>query len=207
MKKQARVVGISMLAVLGIAMGALSASANPVPGESNLVGSRSTLFADALAEARSSGAGQWQILALEAAAETDEVTIDTAREGALRAVACMVDAGFGGEVIESQTARGILPEAILNTNNTAEGFAKADACRFSEDFWISKVFQLQPTAQAALEQFVEERSELLRACLESHGYVTEPGATGAELADKAAQIAFETCNRVNCLSEAGIDVW
>lgn len=164
------------------------------------------LIDTAIEDARDGGASTEQVAMLEKAKEAGEVTLEQARDVMRVTIECFVDSGFEAEYIEDTEPTGFVVPGYrvwrageLSSNDDIV----IDRCDFESNFWVTKVYQTQPSSSQLWIDFVNARAEELRVCLEDAEYETDPDATGAELAQQAAAVAAETEFEVNCLEEIG----
>lgn len=152
---------------------------------------------DVLEAARQGGAGDAQIAVLEEAVETQEVTLDSARQAARNAVQCMSDNGLDASYVEETTSSGV----VIPGYQASGPEDQIAACDTEHAYWVSQLYQIQPSSVQTLEDYADQQEPVLRACLEEAGVATDPEATGSELASRAAVDAPD------CLADAGIDGW
>lgn len=195
-------VSVSVLAVL-------SACAT-TEGPSSRLDEAGAVVAEALDEARAAGAGAAQLADLSAAAESGTLSVESAREAARRAVTCMQQAGIEAEYLEDTLSHGlVLPgyTAHYDTEVDVQSDLQVEACDEQEFRWVNQVYQLQPSSLEAIDAHVEQRAPAILACLVANGIEASAEETGAELAQKASQAAYDSLGEVSCLADAGIDVW
>jgi len=164
-----------------------------------------------IAEAQAEGASQAQLDALGAARVAGRIDIEQMREANAANADCLEDSGFTVTVSDAVQASGfVVPTfdaAYPSDLSTAQGDAIVDNCDIQNLHWISAAYQLQPEARDKVGAYVLSLEPDLRTCLEDHGYSTDPGATGWDLAMQALQVLKDThgTESVDCLSEVGID--
>jgi len=163
-----------------------------------------SVFAEALTEAREHGAGDAQIADLEAAVNDQEISIEAAREAARRTVQCMTDAGLDAGYVESTKYSGLVVPGYQVSLGTGgpEAESQIHACDVQEGFWVNMLYQTQPIAIQAKEDFAQQQEPVLRACLDAKGIDTAPEASGVDLVNLSLREA-----RLDCLAEAGITSW
>jgi hypothetical protein len=158
-------------------------------------------------EALAAGASEEQLSMLEVAKETGSVPLDDARTAARNAVQCMEDAGVVAEYTEETTSAGlVLPNyraQIPDDQPVAEQLIVA--CDEQEFLWVGKLYALQPSSTAVMDEHVEERLPMLRACLDQSGVAVDAEATRAELFEAAAKLLEDSGWETDCFKEAGID--
>lgn len=166
------------------------------------------MIAEALADAQDARASDAQVATLEQAVAAGGVAIEEVREAARRAIACMVDVGLDARYEEKTLSHGVVvPGYVVHHEAEAEVDAQIDACDERELHWVSKAYQLQPSSVEAVEQLVEQRAPIIRSCLEDNGVQTSPDDSGQDLATRASQAMQDSAGAVNCLADAGVDVW
>lgn len=168
------------------------------------------VLGEALDEAQAAGAGAAQLADLRAAVDSGTISVESAREAARRAVACMQAAGIDADYQEDTLSHGlVLPgyTAHYDTEVDVHADIQVEACDEQEFRWVNQVYQLQPSSVEAVDAYVEQQAPALLACLEANGIEASADETGAELAQKAVQASYDSLGEVSCLAEAGIDVW
>lgn len=191
-----------VLATLGVALStAMMTGCAGVPETGT---SPDSVFSEALTEAREQGAGDAQIADLEAAVNDQEMSIETAREAARRTVQCMTDAGLNAGYVESTKYSGLVVpgyQVSLGAGGPEEE-GQIQACDVKEGFWVNMLYQTQPIAIQAKEDFAQQQKPVLRACLDANGIDTVPEASGVDLVNLSLRE-----DRLDCLAEAGITSW
>jgi hypothetical protein len=175
------------------------------------VGPTNGRFADDLAvaieDAEANGAGETQLSVLRHAQEVGGVTLEDARAAARAAVECMQDAGVDATYQEETEESGlVVPGYVAGwTNGQAVPLAVIDACDQRDSFWVSMIYQTQPSSLESNDAYLERQLPVLIACLNDHGYTTDPSASPADLVRHALDVANQTGGTIDCVSEAGID--
>lgn len=187
---------------LGVALlTAMAAGCTGVPETGTSSGS---VFSETLVEARDGGAGDAQLADLEEAVSEQEISIETAREAARRTVQCMNDAGLDAGYVENTKYSGLVVPGYHVSLGTSGSDAEAQiqACDVKEGFWVNMLYQTQPIAIEAKEEFADQQEPVLRACLEGMGIDTDPEASGVDLVNQSLRDSG-----FDCLAEAGITSW
>lgn len=195
----------SLLLAAGV-LGLATLTACASQSDNDVAGAFDVLVNEAHAEAQASGAAQSQLSLLTEAQDLGEMPVESARAAVNATVECFEIAGLNGEVIESTGRDGVvIPGYSVSVEGSwgPEHDAAASDCERQHSAWVDKVYQLQPSVQAAREQYVESIADDLRACLEDAGYETETDASGVELSQRAGDVASETRGEVDCLRTTG----
>jgi hypothetical protein len=168
----------------------------------------STVFVAALEDAREGAASEAQLASLQQAVVDGALEIEQVREAARLTISCMEAAGLDARYDETTMSHGVVVPGYLVEHGPGQDVdAEVESCDEREFHWVSKAYQLQPSSVEAAERFVEQRAPVIRACLEESGIVTRTRDTGHDLAAKASHVMSESGGAVNCLAEAGVDVW
>lgn len=198
-------IALSLLGVLAIAACGLTTSSDSTDTFDQRI-------AAAIEDAQSNGASEQQIEALRAAQEQGYVSFDIARDAALASIDCMARSGVDATYSERDDGSGVkIPTfvASLAGGNQDAISAIVDSCSRTEEAWVSKMYQLQPSTQNARDENLTRALPAIRQCLESHGVAIEDDASRDEVVQAAAELARETgtgagTTPVDCLVEAGV---
>ncbi|MCB2411461.1 hypothetical protein LGT39_01190 [Demequina sp. TTPB684] len=170
----------------------------------------SAAFADQVAaiieQAEAGGAGDAQMAILRHAQAEGELSLEDARTAARAAVQCMTEAGVLAGYGESASRSGlVVPEWSAEA---AMGDEELDlairVCDEQEASWVNQLYQTQPSSLAFTEESIEQTAPLVRSCLESNGYPTDPSASPADVIAQALEVDSDTGSAVDCITEAGI---
>ncbi len=199
------------VALVATAVAVLTAGCGGGPAVSDDV-SFDTKIEDALAEAKSGGASVHQIEVLESAQESGGVTLLDVRQSAYAALTCMESAGLRAEYDEREKSSGLVvpgylvalsePASAIDAGEDEEMLA--EQCDTSEYYWVSKVYQTQPTSVAEQEQVIEERSPEIRLCLEEAGHPVSPDASASEIDQQSISVLTESEGAVDCVIGSGL---
>mgnify|MGYP000882044766 CR=1 FL=1 len=120
----------------------------------------------------------------------------------------MVSSGLSARYEENTLSYGLaVPGYAVDHAAGVDSDAEVDACDRREFFWVSQVYQLQPSSRALVQHYVDQKAPLLRACLEKNGVKLAGNLSGSDLANRASQEMVNSGGKVNCLADVGIDVW
>lgn len=120
----------------------------------------------------------------------------------------MVSSGLNARYEESTLSYGLtVPGYTIDHAAGADTDAEVDACDRRKFFWVSQVYQLQPSSRELVRHYVDQKAPLLRACLEKNGAKLADNLSGSDLANRASQEMVNSGGKVNCLADVGIDVW
>lgn len=183
------------------------ASCTPAAPQESPTEDPAAIFSEALAQAREGGASPAQVAVLETAADAGDLPVETAREATRRTLDCFASSGIDAEYTEEKRPWGLILPGYQAATETSESETALDACVKRESYWVSMVYQTQPSSMRLLHNYAEQQSDILRDCLKRNGYDPPADATGVELGDQASKVAYETHGRVACLAEAGITAW
>jgi len=164
-------------------------------------------IAAAIQEAEAGGASDAQLAILRKAQLEGELPIEDARAAARAAVECMTEAGISAYYGENHRKSGLVvpgysAEWIMGDD---EQNAVIDACDQRENFWVSSVYQTQPSSLELTDGYRAQQAPILRSCLERNGYATDPDASPLDLMRQAIQVEVDTDSAVDCLTEAEIE--
>jgi hypothetical protein len=178
-------------------------------------GSFDIAIAAVIADARAGGASDQQLAVLTEARGLGDLSTESVRESARRAVQCMADARVNATVSETTGASGLVvpgyTAALGQSAATHEEMDAAqrvvDGCDRREFSWVSSFYQTQPSSQAMTDALLARKAPELRACLERKGKlgVLDQDSTPYEIAQQASLARIETNGDVDCLTEVGID--
>lgn len=176
-------------------------------GADSSTGSSTQSFADAVAttidDAKAGNAGDEQIAILEHAREEGVLTFEDALSAILAEMDCVTSGGGTVEYYEQRQSSGFVIPAYLVLADDDAGLEAINpvvtSCNTRHSFWVNRLYQLQPSSLQVRDAFVEEAAPQMRACLEEHGYVIEPDATGAELSAIAIKVYVESGEAVDCV--------
>jgi len=177
------------------------------PTQSTEPESFADVVAAAIQEAEAGGAGDAQLAILRKAQLEGELPIEDARAAARAAVECMTEAGISAYYGENHRKSGLVvpgysAEWIMGDD---EQNAVIDACDQRENFWVSSVYQTQPSSLELTDGYRAQQAPILRSCLERNGYATDPDASPLDLMRQAIQVEVDTDSAVDCLTEAEIE--
>ncbi len=161
----------------------------------------------AIADATDAGASAQQLDILERAATDGGVTFEDAKIAATSAMACMANQGVTANYKEKALANGVTIPAYAVQDHKSDGgdvVQVMDQCETTESFWVSMLYQMQPTSVEANLAFIEKQAPVIRQCLEDAGYDTDPKASGMELVKESSDIAGQTGGGVSCAVDAGV---
>lgn len=156
----------------------------------------------ALASAQDGGASEAQLEILRDAQVAGIVTLEQARQATFAGIDCIVAGGGYASYFEQVEPSGfVLPNAMTEAPDEKSLEAMEpliDKCVEQESFWVNNIYQLQPTSQDIRDAYLEQQAPIMRECLESNGYATDPEATALELLWQAHQVWRDTNGAVNC---------
>ncbi len=165
-----------------------------------------TTFADqvktAIEQAEAGGASDDQLNILREAQVEGVLTFEQAHSAALATLDCYIEGGGSGRYFENVEESGLVVPmymALADDDATLTRLEPLmDACGTREGFWVNKLYQLQPVSQATRDAYLRKQGPVIRACLEDHGFATDPLATPEELVQQAMQVNFDTNGATSC---------
>lgn len=166
------------------------------------------LISDAINEALDEGATAEQIELLREAHKHGEVTLENARAANRATVRCFIESGFEAEYLDNTGGRALVVPgySVWKSGTLSESDDMLiEECDTANVAWVNKVYQVQPASVKRIDGFVNDAADELRKCLEDSGVVTDPEATGVELAQQAGRIAGESDVSVDCLAQ--VEAW
>jgi len=194
----------AFVALMGclLASGCAGGTASPSGG----VGDDPTSFADqvkvAIEQAEAGGASDDQLSILREAQDEGVLTFEQAHSAALATLDCYIEGGGSGRYYENVEDSGLVVPmymALAKDDATLTRLEPLmDACGTREGFWVNKLYQLQPVSQETRDAYLRKQGPVIRACLEDHGYATDPSATPEELVQQAMKVDFDTNGATNC---------
>lgn len=189
--------GILFVALFAV-VGCASESNNPETTEF------SEMVATALEEARAGGASEDQLEILERARDRGHVTYEQTRAAVAATLECTSAQGVVGTFNEINQANGInLPayEVDASPPNAAQVL---EGCETLESFWVWYLYQVQPVAIEANDDYIESRRSDILACFDRAGDPLGAEATVDEIKQHNTQVARNTNSRFECLLEVGV---
>jgi hypothetical protein len=162
-------------------------------------------IAAAIQEAEAGGAGDVQLAILRNAQSEGELSLEDARAATRAAVECVNDAGSAAIFEERTEFSGLVVPGYSSLSDTPEQDAIAEACRVQEDLWVSQVYRSQPSSLELTDGYRAQQAPILRSCLESHGYATDPDASPVDLMKQALELSHDSDSAAECLTEAKIE--
>lgn len=163
-----------------------------------------------IADARAGDASEGQIELLSRARSDGDMRVELMRSAAHATVACAEAAGVAASFTEDTYSDGwVLPGYTYAYSSERSDDATdsiVSQCAQDEFAWAYLLYEKQPRALETSEAFLRLREAELRTCLEQHGYTTDSGADGVELAAQALGVLNESGAAINCLDEAGVDI-
>ena len=199
---------LPVICALLVCVSACAGGDSATPSDRTATAGSTAIFAEALAQVQDAEASEAQLAVLREAVNTGTVSVEAAREAARRTVTCMQDGGLDAQYEEKELSHGlVVPAYVVNHGAEDDVDAQIEACDQRESFWVSQAYQLQPSSVEEAERYVEQQAPAIRACLEENGYDTDAHDSGSELANEASQAFTDSGGAVDCLTEAGIDVW
>ena len=203
---------VPLTAALATVAVMLTACSSHEPVETDFEAEFAAGLEAAIEEARENNAAATQVLALEAARETGEVSIDVAREAAHETATCLTDLGWNASYEETTAADGmVLPSVSVTVPNDEpdrDPTAALDECERQHFYWLNQMYSTQPLARELAYAHIRERAHVVRPCLAENGFPVEVDASVDELISAHWDLLRETETRdggpVDCMHEAGI---
>lgn len=203
-----RRVALSLVGVLAIAACGLTTSSDSTDTFDQRI-------AAAIEDAQSNGASEQQIEALRAAQEQGYVSFDIARDAALASVDCMARSGVDATYSERDDGSGVkIPTFVASLSGGDQDAISAlvDSCSRTEEAWVSKMYQLQPSTQNARDQNLTRAIPAIRQCLIENGVTVQADASRDEVVQAAIELSRETGSGgdappVDCMVEAGVTAY
>ena len=165
-----------------------------------------TRLQTAIAEAEAGGASDAQLAIIDRAKATGKVSVEDVRSAAQATVACLDAQGIRAEYFEDKSNAGLIRpnyRAALDESEATENLiSECDAQEFK---WANYLYNFQDSAVEITQQYVEEKTPALRACLAKNGHPMDEDASFDELLAETDILDRETDGAVNCLLEAGLD--
>jgi len=166
-------------------------------------------------DAQENGASERQIEALRVAQEQGYVSFDIARDAALASIDCMARSGVDATYSERDDGSGVkIPTfvASLAGGNQDAISAIVDSCSRTEEAWVSKMYQLQPSTQNARDENLTRALPAIRQCLIENGVTVQADASRDEVVQAAIELSRETGSGgdappVDCMVEAGVTAY
>lgn len=180
----------------------LSACSQQAHGDSTGVQQFDETIDQAIEEARDGGANEAQLELLERAKEQGAVTYEDARVAATAALECMAQRGIEGTFSDSTLPNGVTIPSYTVVADRPDAEQVMDECSYQNDFWVNKLYQLQPLSIEANNAFIDAQRPVIVACLAEAGFVVADDATLDELLEVADQAREE--RGATCLVDAGV---
>lgn len=158
-------------------------------------------------DASANGASADQLALLDRARDEGLATVEIARQARRAYAECAAAAGV--EVTFSETTR---PDGWVSWVTRVDGSGEANAeqialaCERKEAEWVTRLYSMQPAAEQATTDYLDQQAPVLRSCLEGAGFQPEPKATGMELAILSTRTDDPTMRDagVQCLQQIGV---
>lgn len=155
-----------------------------------------------LAEARAGGADDEQVALLERAEELGIVSYEDARVAATSALECMAGRGVTGEMKDMHLPNGVTIPAYAVKAEREDAQQIMDDCSLQHDFWVNKLYQLQPSSMEANDAYIDAQRPVILACLADAGYPLAGDVSRDQLMDTADTALHES--GATCLADAGV---
>ena len=163
-----------------------------------------------LIEARDGGASVQQLAVLEEAKVTRAVSAESLRAGNQAAAECLTNVGFNVEFEDYVSNAGLsVPAYSVHTGDVGDDVALElqEGCEYAENYWINKLFWLQPSSIAINNAYLVRQTPALIECVKTNGGTASTGDDTRSAIAAAEQLLKTSDGSVNCLLEVGIDIY
>lgn len=171
------------------------------------------VISTAIEGATSGGASEAQVELLRGASESGELTLEQARAAVRATAECLTGLGFTAEYTEQTAPTGlVLPGYRVQTDEGPGGdgdgdpaFQASQQCEVSESFWVSMVYQTQPSSVQLNVEYINTVLEPgLRQCLTDSGFEVADDATGVDMVRQARTLKIEDGETLECFDLSAI---
>jgi len=159
-------------------------------------------------EAKAEGASDAQLALLDQIRESGKVDIEVQRTAMRSTVQCFIASGLEAKYEEAPNSNGLLLpgydvgyDVAKDPNLDSEDYlALIDECDRSESWWVSRLYQTQPTSVEQKEAYLDALIPQMRQCLVDAGYSVADDATGTDLQVQIARAEADTGQDLGCIA-------